>query len=158
VDTTRIALMGESAGGHLAAYVGARSGRQLGLAAVVSFYGPHDLESRARSSKQVSAGLKGFLAIDQLDDAAYRKLRQASPITYVKKDMPPFLFIHGTKDETVGYEQSPKMCDKMKRAGARCEVFPVEGAGHGIGGWEKNPAFQAYKQKMVEWLNQTLAK
>ncbi len=100
--------------------------------------------------------MKGFLAIDQLDDAAYRKLRQASPITYVKKDMPPFLFIHGTKDEMVAFEQSPKMCDKMKRAGARCEVFPVEGAGHGIGGWEKNPAFQAYKQKMVEWLNQTL--
>jgi len=158
VDTTRIALMGESAGGHLVAYVGAKSGRKLGLAAVVPFYGPHDLESRARAGKQVSAGLKGFLAIDQLDDAAYRKLRQASPITYVKKDMPPFLFIHGTKDETVPYEQSSKMCDKMKQAGARCEVFPVEGGGHGLGGWEKNPAFQAYKKKMVEWLNQTLAK
>jgi carboxypeptidase Q len=156
VDTTRIALMGESAGGHLVAYVGARSGRKLGLGAVVSFYGPHDLELRARAGKPVSAGLKAFLAIDQLDDAAYRKLRQASPITYVKKDMPSFLFIHGTNDETVPYEQSPKMCDKMKRAGARCEVFPVEGAGHGIGGWEKNPAFQAYKQKMVEWLNQAL--
>jgi acetyl esterase/lipase len=156
VDTKRIALMGESAGGHLVSYVGARSGRKLGLAAVVPFYGPHDLESRARASKQISGGLKGFLAIDQLDEAAYRKLRRASPITYVKKNMPPFLFIHGTKDETVAYEQSPKMCDKMKRAGARCEVFPVEGAGHGIGGWEKNPAFQAYKQKMVEWLNQTL--
>jgi alpha-L-fucosidase 2 len=156
VDTKRLALMGESAGGHLVSYVGARSGRKLGLAAVVPFYGPHDFEARARDQKKVSDGLKGFVGISELNEAAYRKLREASPITYVNKGMPPYLFIHGTKDEQVPYEQSPKMCDKMKKAGARCEVFTVEGAPHGIGPWEKTPAFQTYKQKMVEWLKQTL--
>jgi acetyl esterase/lipase len=48
------------------------------------------------------------------------------------------------------------MCDKMRAAGNRCELFPVEGAGHGVGGWEKTPAFQSYKQKMVDWLKQAL--
>ena len=48
------------------------------------------------------------------------------------------------------------MCDKMKRAGASCEVFTVEDAPHGVGPWEKNPAFQGYKKKMVEWLQATL--
>ena len=25
-------------------------------------------------------------------------------------------------------------------------------AGHGMGGWERNPAYQNYKEKIVEWL------
>ena len=83
-------------------------------------------------------------------------MRLASPITFVHKGMPPFLMIHGTADKAVPYEQSPQMCAKMKEAGVRCEVFTVEGAPHGIGPWEKNPAFQKYKEKMVEWLRQTL--
>jgi len=32
----------------------------------------------------------------------------------------------------------------------------VEGAGHGVGPWEKEPAFQAYKKKMVEWLKENM--
>ncbi|MBI4873243.1 MAG: M20/M25/M40 family metallo-hydrolase [Acidobacteria bacterium] len=156
VDPRRIALVGESAGGHLVSYVGARSGRKLGLAAVVPFYGPHDLEARARATQQASENIKSFLAITDLNDAAWRKMRAASPITYVKKEMPPYLLIHGTKDELVPFEQSPAMCDKMKRVGARCEVFAVEGGGHGMGGWEKNPALQAYKKKLVDWLRRTL--
>jgi alpha-L-fucosidase 2 len=87
---------------------------------------------------------------------AEEKMRLASPITFVHKGMPPFLMIHGTADKAVPYEQSPQMCAKMKEAGVRCEVFTVEGAPHGIGSWEKNPAYQKYKEKMVEWLRQTL--
>ncbi len=156
VDTKRLALVGESAGGHLVSYVGARYGRKLGLAAVVPFYAPHDMEYRARVSKQVSDPVKSFFGVTELNEAGFGKLREASPITYVSRNMPPFLLIHGTKDEQVPYEQSPRMCEKMKQAGARCELFTVEGAPHGIGPWEKNPAFQAYKQKLVEWLKQTL--
>jgi acetyl esterase/lipase len=156
VDTKRLALVGESAGGHLVSLVGARYGRKLGLAAVVPFYAPHDMEYRARSAKQVSDPVKSFFGVTELNEAAFARLREASPITYVRRDMPPYLLIHGTKDEQVPYEQSPRMCDKMNQAGARCELFPVEGAPHGIGPWEKNPAFQAYKQKLIEWLKQTL--
>jgi hypothetical protein len=43
----------------------------------------------------------------------------------------------------------------MKEAGNACEVFTVEG-GHGIGGWEKVPAYQGYKAKMIEWLKDKL--
>ena len=48
------------------------------------------------------------------------------------------------------------MCDKIRQAGGSCEVFPVDGAPHGIGPWEKNPAFQDYKVKMIGWLKQQL--
>ena len=39
----RIALLGESAGGHLVSYVGTQTDRRWSVAAVVSFYGPHNL-------------------------------------------------------------------------------------------------------------------
>ena len=64
--------------------------------------------------------------------------------------------IHGTKDPQVPFANSPRMCSAMRLAGASCEVLTVEGAGHGMGGWEKVPAFQVYKKKMVEWLNETM--
>lgn len=97
-----------------------------------------------------------FLGADKLDEAGLAKLKAASPATYVRKGLPPFLFIHGTKDTQVPYEQSPLMCDLLKKAGNRCEVYTVEGAPHGVGPWEKNVEFQGYKVKMVEWLRATL--
>ena len=51
--------------------------------------------------------------------------------------------------------QSPLLCDALKKAGNQCEVYTVEGAPHGVGPWEKNPEFQGYKTKMVEWLRAT---
>lgn len=156
VDPKRIALMGESAGGHLVALAGVRPAKDTRVAAVVDFYGPHDLVKRETARGEVSRNLRQFLGIEKLDGPGLAKLKEASPVTYVKKGLPPFLFIHGTKDAAVPYDQSPLMCDKLKAAGNRCEVFTVEGAPHGIGPWEKNPEWQAYKSKMVEWLKQTL--
>lgn len=156
VDPKRIALMGESAGGHLVAMVGVRPTKQTRVAAVVDFYGPHDLKKRESERGEVGKNLRQFLGVEKLDEAGIAKLVEASPATYVKKRLPPFLLIHGTKDAAVPYDQSPLMCDKLKAAGNRCEVFTVEGAPHGIGAWEKNPEWVAYKRKMVEWLKETL--
>jgi len=159
VDTRRIALMGESAGGHIVAFSGAKFTRETRVNAVVPFYGPHDLVARAEQEGKVNRNIQQFLALPEpLDDAARAKLREASPITYVNRRMPPFLMIHGTEDKPVPYDQSVRMCAAMKKVGVKCEIFTVEGAPHGIGAWEKNLAFQAYKQKMVEWLHATLGK
>lgn len=155
VDPRRIALMGESAGGHIVAYVGARGRGKTKVAAVVDFYGVHDLLRREKQSG-LSRNLKQLLHIEELNPESERKLSQASPIQYVHKDMPPFLFIHGAEDKAVPYEQSPIMCDAMKAAGVKCEVYTVSGAPHGMGAWEKNPDWQGYKTKMVEWLRTAL--
>ena len=156
VNPKRIALMGESAGGHLVSYAGAKGNGDTRVAAVVSFYGVHDLNARTKTMGAIGKNVQQLLDISGPSPEADGKMRAASPINHVHKGMPPFLMIHGTEDKAVPYDQSPLMCAKMKEKGVRCEVFTVEGAPHGIGPWEKNPAFQKYKEKMVEWLRQTL--
>lgn len=155
VDPRRIALAGESAGGHIVAYVGARGRGKTKVAAVVDFYGVHDLLRREKQ-RGLTKNIKQLMHIEELNPETEKKLAQASPIQYVHKDMPPFLFIHGTEDKAVPYEQSPIMCEAMKAAGVKCEVYTVQGAPHGVGPWEKNPEWQGYKAKMVEWLHATL--
>lgn len=156
VDPRRIALMGESAGGHLVSFVGTEEKPDSRVAAVVSFYGVHDFEARAIKDGKLLDSVKAFLGPSELNDDSREIMRQASPITHVHKGMPPYLLIHGTADVLVPYEQSVSMCEKMKRLGNSCELFTVEGAPHGVGPWEKNPAFQAYKEKMIEWLKKTM--
>jgi acetyl esterase len=154
-DPSRIALMGESAGGHIVAYCGVKGKGATKVAAVVDFYGVHDLLKREKE-RGLSKNIRQLFNITELNAAAERKLAEASPIHSVSRGTPPFLFIHGTKDAAVPYEQSPMMCDAIKKAGGRCEVYTVQDAPHGIGGWEKNPDWQGYKVKMIEWLREAL--
>ncbi|MGH9657455.1 MAG: M20/M25/M40 family metallo-hydrolase, partial [Bryobacteraceae bacterium] len=156
VDPNRIALMGESAGGHLVSMVGARNRPEAKVQAVVSFYGPHDFESRETGRGKVTEPVEKFLGVSDLGPKSLKIMRDASPITHVKAGMPPYLLIHGTKDAQVPYDQSPKMCEKMQAAGNSCEVFTVEDGPHGVGAWEKVAEHQKYKTKMIEWLKVAL--
>lgn len=157
VDTKRLALIGESAGGHLVALVGARDGRKLGIAAVVPFYPPVDMtELTSARTAVANKAVFAFLGLKEPGPEADRLLREASPITYVKRGMPPFLLIHGDADPTVPYAQSTKLCERMKQVRASCELLAVKGGAHGMGGWEKDPALQAYKAKMIDWLKATM--
>ena len=156
VDPGRIALMGESAGGHIVAYLGAALRGAESVAAVVAFYPVTDLLHWERQRGKIGHHMGQLLGLTELNAAAEAKLTEASPVTYVHPNMPPFLFIHGTADTGVPFDQSTRMCDQMKAVGARCEIYPVEGAPHGVGPWEKNPAHQTYKKKMVEWLEEIL--
>ena len=158
VDESRIALVGESAGGHLVALVGAREGRKLGIAAVVPYYAPCDFEARMLNPDKTERAVPtvaAFLGFKQVDDQARRLMREASPITHVNRDMPPFLLIHGNKDVTVPYDQSVLMRDRMLKVGATCELLTIEGGVHGMSAWEKSPAMQNHKTALIEWLQKT---
>ena len=96
-----------------------------------------------------------FFGADQLDEAGRAMLSAVSPIHAVHKGMPPFLCIHGTKDDQVTYDQSPAMCEAMHKAGAACELIAIEGGGHGMSGW-RAPEMQHWKAEMIAWLKKTM--
>jgi acetyl esterase len=82
-------------------------------------------------------------------------LTEFSPINYVGATSPPFLLIHGTDDTVVPFAQSERFCDKLRTAGVGCELYRVEGGGHGIRGWQTS-GLTNYKASMVRWLQQIL--
>lgn len=156
VDSKRIALIGESAGGHLVSYVGARNRPDSSVNAVVSMYGVHDFVAAAVEWKPIPHELLDLFGIKAVDADTVPLLIKASPVEYISADMPPFLLMHGSKDEDVPHQQSVEMCDKMKQAGARCDLITIQGAPHGMDHWEMHPNFLWYKKAMVEWLQKTL--
>lgn len=170
LDSRKLVLMGGSAGGHLVSFVGAKHRPGNQVAAVVSMYGEHDLVTRTKPTTDcavdgrilhtdqpepcVSSGLKAFLGISGLTPETSKIIREASPITYVQKDIPPYLLVHGSKDLYVPYEQSVLMCRAMKAAGAHCEILTVEGGGHG--GWDTDPIMQDYRLQLMRWIREVL--
>jgi acetyl esterase len=156
IDARRIALLGESAGGHLVSYVGARNRPDSSVAAVVSMYGIHDFISASLAWKPVPTEILQLFGIRAVNADTAPILIKASPVVYVSRTMPPFLLMHGSKDEDVPYEQSAEMCEKMKSAGAHCDLITIEGAPHGMDHWETHPEFLWYKKALVDWLRMTL--
>jgi alpha-L-fucosidase 2 len=155
VDAERLALIGESAGGHLVSYVAARHDPRTAVNGVVSFYGIHDFVSFTAHHGGEQKNMRQFLEVERLKFDTVAKLIGASPIAFVNAGMPPFLFIHGSGDKSVPYQQSVDMCDAMKAKGAGCEIMAVDGV-HGMDHWEPDPKLHFYKQQMVAWLNKTL--
>lgn len=169
VNPSKIAIIGESAGGFFVNYAGTHETPETRVAAVVDIYGAVDYGKLAELRREhperfnmasinrhaSNGGGIHFFGVEQLDAPGLAKLRAVSPIFAVHKGMPPFLCIHGTKDDQVVYEQSTAMCQAMHKVGAVCDLITVEGGGHGMGSW-KAPEMQHWKPEMVTWLKKTL--
>lgn len=142
IDPARLALMGESAGGHLVAMAAVQGPK---LRTAISFYGIHDIplwkEQRGGTMpRNIAQYLKGS------------DPRDASPVTHIKPGAPPMLFIHGTADAGVPIEQSHVMCAALKRVQSPCDVVAIEGAPHGVENWENDPHFEGWKAALLRWL------
>lgn len=145
LDPQRFGVWGSSAGGHLVALlgtsgdvkefdVGANLDQSSRVQAVCDYYGPTDLiafvtrpgyESHSNPSSPESK-LLGGLVMEHKDKAA-----RANPITFVSKDDPPFLIVHGDKDPTVAPNQSQLLFDALKKTGVSAHLHIIHGAGHG---------------------------
>jgi acetyl esterase len=169
IDPSKIAIVGESAGGLLVNYIGTHQTGGTGVAAVVDFYGPSDygqlaLLRRAHPERfdmatinrhAANGGGIHFFGVQNLDQTSVAKLHALAPLTAVHNGMPPFLCIHGTKDDQVAYDQSTQFCGAIRRAGSDCELITIAGGGHGMSRW-RTPGMEHWKPEMIVWLKNAL--
>jgi acetyl esterase/lipase len=57
-------------------------------------------------------------------------LQHSSPVTFVTKDDPPFLILHGEKDDVVPPAVSREFYDKLRAAGVSVKLVRVKNADH----------------------------
>ena len=137
-DREHFAVMGFSAGGHLASLVSLSenddihafympgTSKLFSFKAVVDFYGPSELILfPGYDENSPEALLIGAAPLERPDLA-----KAASPVTYVDKNDPPFLIIHGEKDELVSTKHSQLLSSWLSVTGVQNELIIVKDAPH----------------------------
>jgi acetyl esterase/lipase len=160
----KFAAWGASAGGHLVALLGTSGGvaelegsvnelkESSRVQAVVDWFGPTDFlqignaesDLHHNAAESPESKLIGGALPENKEKAA-----KASPISYVSSNAPPFLLMHGDHDRTVPFNQSERLYEALKKAGADATFVPMKGAGHGFGGPEAT-------QPVKDFLNRCL--
>lgn len=59
--------------------------------------------------------------------------REATPLNYINRQMPPFLIFHGQKDDAVPLVQTELLKDALDKVGVPVTRVVVENANHGLG-------------------------
>jgi acetyl esterase/lipase len=146
-DVTRIVLTGNSAGGHLAlatgmipsdspftnqcaannTWGGPYANSTPKAAAVINWFGITDVADLLQGSNTRSWALAWFGSEDGRLDLA----RRLSPLSYVRKDGPAVLTIHGDADPLVPYAHAVRLQQAMDKAGERNRLLTIKNGGHG---------------------------
>ena len=158
IDKNKIAIMGESAGGYLSAITGTTNGyRQFDkgdnlnqssdVQAAIDIYGLSDLTTIGEDfSKEIQEIHKSPAAPEALwvngvalfneggsIDSNLEKAKAANPMTYISKNTPPFLLLHGDKDQLVSPSQTEKLHKALIAKGidstryvVRCNFFKLD--------------------------------
>lgn len=145
LDAKRIGVWGSSAGGHLVALLGTAGdikefdkGPNLKISsrvqAVCDYFGPTDFTKIGRFPSKIRHDAPDSPESKLIGGPVQENkeaCQHANPITYVTKDDPPFLIVHGDKDQSVPHNQSQLLYEALKKAGVKVNFHTVNGAGHG---------------------------
>ena len=156
LDPNRVGALGVSAGGHLVSLLGTSdqsNGWDVGeyldqsscVQAVIAMAPVTDLTKIFPNADIEAMRHVGF---------GQENIVQASPITHVTADDPPFLLIHGDRDDLVPYEQSQLMYDRLVQMNVPAQLVIVKNAGHSFIAPEgtATPSLAEINQIMLDFL------
>lgn len=178
IDASKIGVLGDSAGGYLSQMVAVTGNEKQfdkgdnlhvdsTVQAAATLYGISDLRNigagfdeaiqKVHQSPAVTEALlvNGVAFNDNpgasiLSDSD--KALAASSLGHIKKNLPPFLIMHGTEDKLVSPIQSEQLYEALKQSGNRVTYVKVEGAAHGDTVWFQKPIID----KVVTWFKDNL--
>ena len=178
IDASKIGVLGDSAGGYLSQMVAVTGNEKQfdkgdnlhvdsTVQAAATLYGISDLrnigagfdeaiEKVHQSPAVTEALLVNGVAFNDNPGASIlsdsNKALAASPLGHIKKNLPPFLIMHGTEDKLVSPIQSEQLYEALKQSGNRVTYVKVEGAAHGDTVWFQKPIID----KVVTWFKDNL--
>lgn len=142
-DRDFVAVAGCSAGGHLAALAGLTpddgqydaklpEGADTSVDAVIGLYGRYDWEDQSTPERARFVEFLERVVVRKSIRRHPEIFRDASPIARVRRNAPPFLVIHGSKDTVIPVAQARSFVDRLRAVShSMVGYLELPGAGHG---------------------------
>jgi acetyl esterase/lipase len=141
IDTGKLILIGESAGGHLALMTGmldpaagfdnacawSLGQDPIKVAAIVNYFGITDVLDVLEGANQRLWALEWFGSLPDRADLA----RRLSPLSYVRPGVPPVVTVHGTDDAAVPYKHAERLHWALESVGVPNRLVTIPGGAHG---------------------------
>ena len=100
-----------------------------------------------------------YFALGELPGNNTPTLSAASPVSYITPDDPPFLIIHGEKDDLAPLEQAQMLDAKLKDASVSSKLVIVKNGEHGLMSLKGDPTVPSQaeiSQTILDFLNTNL--
>lgn len=141
IDVNKIAVMGESAGGHLASMTAVTNGlrnfdvgeyltQTSNIQAAVSWYGVVDPLSAKNNSKTADFDFVYRNLLGAEPEESPELDAEANPLTFITSKTVPFLILHGTEDKVVPLADDEKLYQALTDKGVPADLYEVKGAAH----------------------------